>query len=114
MSVNKIYKINPFAALVINELARHGNTSTLINFQARQYSQLIRVDSLDMSTTSLNWLVCYMYRIRHKINKLVLITEEGGEKPACYPLTDTDACTRKGTLVQNVKNTCVFYPQESS
>ena len=33
-----------------------------------------------MQTTSLNWPVRYMYRIRHRIIKPVLITEEGGEK----------------------------------
>ena len=27
-----------------------------------------------------------MCRIQHRINKPVLITEEGEEKPACYPL----------------------------
>ena len=36
----------------------------------------------------------------------MLITEEGGEKLACYPLTGMGACTRKGNLMQEVKNTC--------
>ena len=70
----------------------------------------MHVDSLDTPTTSLNWPVHYMYRIQHKINKPVLITEEGGEKPACYPLTGTDACTCKGMLMKKVKNMRVFYP----
>ena len=47
-----------------------------------------------------------MYRIWHRIIKPVLITEEGGEKPACYPLMGTDVCTHKGTLMQKVKNVC--------
>ena len=53
-----------------------------------------------------------MYRIR--FNKHVLITKEGGEKPACYPLTGMNMCTRKGMLVQKVKKTSVVYPWESS
>ena len=55
-----------------------------------------------------------MYRIQQGINKPVLTTEEDGEKLACYPLTGMDACTRKGNLVQEVKNTRVLYPWVST
>ena len=55
-----------------------------------------------------------MYRIQQEINKPVLITEESGEKLACYPLTGTGACTHKGNLMQEVKNTCVLYPWVST
>ena len=74
----------------------------------------MRVDRLDTQTTSLNWQVRYMYRIRHRIIKPVLITEEGGEKTCILSLTGTDACTRKGARVQRVRNTRVMYPRVSS
>ena len=51
-----------------------------------------------------------MYRIQQGINKpMLIITEEGGEKLACYPLTGTGVCTCKGNLMQEVKNTRVLY-----
>ena len=79
MGVNKDYNIIFFASL-----ARDGNRSTLvlilISSKARQYNRSIPVDCLDTQTTRLNWPVCYMYRIQHRIIKPVLITEEGGEK----------------------------------
>ena len=71
----------------------------------------MRVDRLDTQTTSLNWQV---RRIRHRIIKPVLITEEGGEKTCILSLTGTDACTRKGARVQRVRNTRVMYPRVSS
>ena len=51
-----------------------------------QYNRSIRVDRLDMQTTSLNWPVRYMYKIWHRIIKPVLITEEGGEKTSMLSL----------------------------
>ncbi len=55
-----------------------------------------------------------MYRIQQEINKPTLITEEGGEKLAYYPLMGTGVCTRKGNLMQEVKNTRVLYPWVST
>ena len=46
-----------------------------------------------------------MYRIRHRIIKTVLITEEGGEK-TCVLLFDGYRCTCKSTHAKSQKHTC--------
>ena len=74
---------------------------------SKQGNRSIRLDRLDMQTTSLNWPVRYMYRIRHRIIKPVLITEEGGEKTRMLSFARYGCvCTQRHTRAKRQKHAC--------